>query len=184
MIKTPAFLIKTPAFLAVPALLLMIACSPSSPPAATDTGAAAAAAKSTSTNAGADKDAVGKAHDVLEGSYRTSDCNAMVSNAASDAVIEPPNTASAKGVDGVGAWCNPMFAQMKTKSLDVSNKSMDVSGDIAVDRGDYDWTLTPAKGGKDVRAKGRYTTIWHRQTDGSWKWTSLIWNSSEPMPKA
>jgi ketosteroid isomerase-like protein len=178
-------MVKTPAFLAVPALLLMIACSPSSPPAATDTGAAAAsAAKTTSTNADADKDAVGKAHDVLEGSYHNSDCKAMVSNAASDAVIEPPNTASAKGVDGISAWCTPMFTQMKTKALDVSNKSVDVSGDIAVDRGDYDWILTPAKGGKDVRAKGRYTTIWHRQTDGSWKWTSLIWNSSEPMPKA
>ncbi len=175
-------MIQTRAPLAVLSLLLMLACSPSSPPAATDTGAAAA--KTTSTNADADKAAVGKAHDVLEGSYRTSDCNAMVSNAASDAVIEPPNTASAKGVDGVGAWCNPMFAQMKTKSLDISNKSVDVSGDIAVDRGDYDWTLTPAKGGKDVVVKGRYTTIWHRQSDGSWKWTSLIWNSSEPMVKA
>lgn len=178
-------MIQTRAPLAALSLLLMLACSPSSPPAAaTDTGAAAAAAKTTSTNADADKAAVGKAHDVLEGSYHNSDCKAMVANAASDAVIEPPNTASAKGVDGITAWCNPMFTQMKTKSLDVSNKEMDVSGDIAVDRGDYDWTLTPAKGGKDVHAKGRYITIWHRQTDGSWKWTSLIWNSSEPMAKA
>lgn len=176
-------MIQTRAPLAVLSLLLMLACSPKAP-AATDTGAATAAAKTTSTNADADKAAVGKAHDVLEGSYRTSDCNAMVSNAAADAVIEPPNTASAKGADGIGGWCNPMFGQMKTKSLDISNKDVDVSGDIAVDRGDYDWTLTPAKGGKDVQVKGRYTTIWHRQTDGSWKWTSLIWNSSEPMPKA
>src|SRR4029079_4401647 len=58
------------------------------------------------------------------------------------------------------------------------------SGDIAVDRGDYDWTLTPAKGGADVHAKGRYVTIWHRQSDGLWKASRLIWNSSEPMPKA
>jgi ketosteroid isomerase-like protein len=171
-------------FLSVVAVGLILACTPSSPPAASDTGKAAAAAKTTSTNEEADKGAVSKAHDVLETSYRTSDCRAMVSNAASDAVIEPPNSASAKGIDGIGAWCNPMFTQMKTKGLDVSNKSVDVSGDIAVDRGDYDWTLTPAKGGKEVRVKGRYTTIWHRQSDGSWKWTSLMWNSSEPMPKA
>ena len=175
-------MVKTRAFLGVPALLLMIACSPSSPPAATDTSTAAA--KTTSTNADADKAAVAKAHDVLEASYRTSDCNAMVSNAADDAVVEPPNTASAKGHGGIGAWCTPMFTQMKTKSLDVSNKDVDLSGDIAVDRGDYDWTLTPAKGGADVHSKGRYITIWHRQTDGSWKWTRLIWNSSEPMKKA
>jgi len=176
-------MVQTRAFLSVPAILLILACSPK-PPAATDTGAATAAAKTTSTNADADKAAVGKAHDVLEGAFHSSDCNAMVSNAANDAVIEPPNSESAKGADGIGKWCQPMFTQMKTKSLDVSSKDVDLSGDIAVDRGDYDWTLTPAKGGKDVHSKGRYVTIWHRQSDGSWKWTRLIWNSSEPMTKA
>jgi len=73
---------------------------------------------------------------------------------------------------------------MKTKSLTVSNKEIDLSGDIAVDRGDYDWVLTPVKGGADVRSVGRYVTIWHRQPDGSWKTTRLIWNSSEPAPHA
>jgi ketosteroid isomerase-like protein len=165
----------------VPALLLMLACSPSSPPANTDTGAAPAAPAS---NTAADKDAANKAHDVLEGAFKNSDCNAMVANAANDAVLEPPNSASASGVDGVKSWCTPMFTQMKTKALDVSSKDMDVSGDIAVDRGEYDWTLTPAKGGADVKSKGRYITIWKRQSDGSWKWTRLIWNSSEAMPKA
>lgn len=175
-------MIQTRAPLAALSLLLTLACSPS-PPAATDTGAAAAT-KTTNANPDADKAAATKAHDVLEGAFHNSDCNAMVANAASDAVLEPPDGAAAKGVDGVKNWCTPMFTNMKTKALDVSNKSMDVSGDIAVDHGDYDWTLAPAKGGKDVKSKGRYITIWHRQSDGSWKWTDLIWNSSEPPAKA
>jgi ketosteroid isomerase-like protein len=173
-------MVKTRAILAVPALVLMLACSTKAPSNDTTAETAAPAAH----DAAADNDALAKAHDVLEGSYRNSDCNAMVANAASDAVIEPPNTASASGVEGVKSWCTPMFTQMKTKALDVSNKNIEVSGDIAVDRGDYDWTLTPAKGGADVKAKGRYITVWHRQSDGSWKWTRLIWNSREPMPKA
>jgi ketosteroid isomerase-like protein len=172
-------MVKTRAALAVPAILLMIACSTSTPASDTATAAAAPAAN----DPAADKAAVTKAHDVLEGSYRSSDCNAMVSNAANDAVIEPPNTASATGPDGIRGWCTPMFTQMKTKALTVSNVAYDVSGDIAVDRGDYDWTLSPAKGGADVRSQGRYITIWHRQSDGSWKWTRLIWNSSQPMAK-
>jgi len=174
-------MIETRASLGVMSLLLLVACTTSTPAntAATDTAKPAAAA-----NADADKDAVAKAHDVLEGSYRNSDCAAMVSTAASNAVFEPPNSASATGPDGIKAWCTPMFAAMKTKSLNISGKDIEVSGDIGVDRGDYDWTLTPAKGGADVHAKGRYITIWHRQSDGSWKATRLIWNSSEPMPKA
>jgi uncharacterized protein (TIGR02246 family) len=170
-------MVQTRASLGVLSLLLMLACSPSAPATSTtDT----AAGKTVDT--AADKAAIAKAHDVVEGAYRTSDCNAMVSVAANDAVFEPPNTPSAKGIDGIRAWCQPLFTQMKTKSLTVSNKEIDVSGDLAVDRGDYDWTLTPAKGGADMRSVGRYVTVWHRQTDGSWKTTQLIWNSSEPAP--
>ena len=174
-------MIDTRASLGVLSLLFIAACSTSTPAnTATDT----TAAKPAAADPAADQAAVAKVHDVLEGSYRASDCNAMVSVAASDAVFEPPNTPSAQGVDAIKAWCTPMFAQMKTKALTISNKSTDVSGDIAVDRGDYDWTLTPVAGGADVHAIGRYVTIWHRQSDGSWKTTRLIWNSSQPMPKA
>ena len=173
-------MVKIRASFGVLSLLLIAACSTSTPAnnAATDTTAAKAP------DAAADKAALATAHDVLEGSYRSSDCKAMVSVVANDGVFEPPNTPSAKGVDGITAWCTPMFGQMKTKTLTVSNKDMDVSGDVAVDTGDYDWTLTPAKGGADVRAQGRYVTIWHRQADGSWKATRLIWNSSEPAAKS
>lgn len=154
---------------AVPSLLLMLACSPK-------------AGTTTNTSPEADKAAVEKAHDVLEGSYRKSDCEAMASQAATDASMEPPNSPTAKGADGIRAWCQPMFTQMKTKSLDIANKNIDISGDVAVDTGDYDWTLTPAAGGADQRVQGRYVTIWHRQTDGSWKMSRLIWNSSQPAP--
>ena len=165
--------------LGVLSLLLIAACSKPAPSTATDTTATAAAA-----DPAADQAAVAKAHDVLEGAYRSSDCNAMVSVAANDGVFEPPNTPSAQGPDAIKAWCTPLFAQMKTKALAVSNKSTEVSGNIAVDRGDYDWTLTPVGGGADVHTIGRYVTIWHRQSDGSWKMARLIWNSSQPMPKA
>jgi uncharacterized protein (TIGR02246 family) len=171
-------MVETRFSLGVVALLLTLACSPSAPATSTTDTAAPKAADTE-----ADKAAVAAAHDVLEGSYRTSDCNAMASATANDGVFDPPNTPSAKGVDAVRAWCEPMFTQMKTKTLTVSNKQVDVSGDIAVDRGEFDWILTPAKGGADVHSVGRYITIWHRQADGSWKASELIWNSSQ-APKA
>jgi len=43
---------------------------------------------------------------------------------------------------------------MKTKSLTVSNKEIELSGDIAVDRGDYGLVLTPVKAAADVRSVG------------------------------
>ena len=86
-------MVETRASLGVLSLLLIVACSPSAPATSTtDTMAARPV------DVEADKAAVAKVHDVLEGAYRTSDCNAMVSEAASDAVFEPPNTPSARGL--------------------------------------------------------------------------------------
>jgi ketosteroid isomerase-like protein len=172
-------MVQTRACLVVLPLLLILGCSPSAPATSTTDTAA-----SQPVDTAADQAALAKAHDVVEGAYRTSDCNAMVSVAMNDAVFEPPNTPTAKGIDGITAWCQPLFSQMKTKTLTVSNKEVDISGDLAVDHGDYDWTLTPAKGGTDQRIQGRYVTIWHRQTDGSWKMSRLIWNSSQPAPRS
>lgn len=176
-------MVEIRASLGVTSLLLIVACSTSTPANNATAASGTAAASTPATDPAADQAAVGKAHDVLEGAYRSSDCAAMVSMVANDGVFEPPNTPSAKGVDGIRAWCTPLYNAMKTKTLIASDKNIDLSGDIAVDHGDYDWTLTPVKGGADVHMKGRYLTIWHRQSDASWKATRLIWNSSEPAAR-
>ena len=172
-------MMQTRAFLGLSALFVILACSPTKSATNTDTSTVASATP----DPAADQAAISKAHDVIEGGYRTSDCNAIVSVTANDGVFEPPNTPTAKGLDAIRAWCQPMFTQMKTKSLAISNKGVDLSGDIAVDHGDYDWILTPAKGGADVHSVGRYETVWGRQSDGSWKVTRLMWNSSEAAPR-
>ncbi len=117
-------MIQTRASLGVSALLLMLACSPSTPATETATSTATSAAPDTA----ADNAAVAKAHDVLEGSYRTSDCNAMVSEAANDAVFEPPNTPSAKGVDGIRAWCQPLFSQIDQVAYGVEQADHPIGG--------------------------------------------------------
>ena len=173
-------MMQTRAFLGLSALFVILACSPTKSATNTDTSTVASATP----DPAADQAAISKAHDVIEGGYRTSDCNAIASVTANDGVFEPPNTPTAKGLDAIRAWCQPMFTQMKTKSLAISNKGVDLSGDIAVDHGDYDWILTPAKGGADVHSVGRYETVWGRQSDGSWKVTRLMWNSSEAPPRS
>jgi ketosteroid isomerase-like protein len=168
--------------LAVASLLFFAACSTSQPANAPDTGTKAVAA-----NTDADKDALNKAHDVIEGAYRASDCNAMVAGSTSDAVFDPPNSPAAKGTDAIRSWCTQAFGQMKTKTVTVSDKDIEVAGDMGIDRGTYDWVLTPSAGkGPDVHMQGRYISTYKKQSDGTWKMTELMWNSSQPMqaPKA
>jgi uncharacterized protein (TIGR02246 family) len=54
--------------------------------------------------------------------------------------------------------------------LNFTNTGVEVarSGDLAWDRGTYEFTSTD-KSGKAVTERGKYLTIWRKQADGSWK---------------
>jgi ketosteroid isomerase-like protein len=71
---------------------------------------------------------------------------------------------------------------MKTSSVTISNRDVTVAGDWAIEHGNYDWAMTPAAGGAEVREQGRFVAVYHRLPDGSWKLNRDIWNSSLPLP--
>ena len=62
---------------------------------------------------------------------------------------------------------------------DAPSEDVILSGDIAVESGSNEMTMTPA-GGKPMTDKGKYVTTWKRQTDGSWKIVRDIMNSNLP----
>lgn len=56
-------------------------------------------------------------------------------------------------------------------------------GDLGYSIGTYVQTTRDAAG-KPVTERGKYVTIWRKQTDGSWKVVADIFNSDLPAPKA
>lgn len=69
------------------------------------------------------------------------------------------------------------------KFSDMSGTTTDVivAGDYAIETGTFQWTVTP-KGGKPMKDKGKYITVWHKQADGSWKIVRDINNSDLASP--
>ena len=65
----------------------------------------------------------------------------------------------------------------QTKKAEVSR-----SGDMAYSLGEYQWKSKDAKG-KDYSENGKYTEIWKKQADGSWKCVADIWNADPPLTK-
>jgi ketosteroid isomerase-like protein len=75
-------------------------------------------------------------------------------------------------------------------SLDFTNQTTSVSGDLAYTRGTFTQTASDPKTKQTVTLHGSYVTVWRRQADGSWKALEDIATpaaeppSAAPPPKA
>ena len=92
------------------------------------------------------------------------------------------HTTTAVGPAGVSAALNATFTAMTPTSFDLRAEKIDVSGDLAYDRGTYKLVLTPKAGGAAVADSGRYLVVLKRQADGTWKLVEAMGNSATPMP--
>jgi ketosteroid isomerase-like protein len=54
-------------------------------------------------------------------------------------------------------------------------------GDMAYSQGTYTMTVTNPKTKKPMTHKGKYLTVYTKQTDGSWKVVAHAFNSDSPM---
>jgi ketosteroid isomerase-like protein len=131
----------------------------------------------------ADPAAVQAAIDGANNSFMTAlqrgDTAAATVNYTDDAVVMMP---------GEEAWIGPavhqkmveFMKQFTIKDPKFIKGDLLLSGDLAVERGGFEWTLVP-KTGKPVQDKGKYLTVWQKQPDGSWKIVRDINNSSRPV---
>lgn len=131
-----------------------------------------------------DRAAVDRGHEAFLAAMQAGDCNALVANLAEDGVMVAPNTPTAAGHAAIRAWCEPIFQQVKTTAVSVSGRDVVVSGDWAIEYGDFEWAVTPVAGGPEQREHGRFVAVWQRQADSSWKLVRDIWNSADPLPAA
>lgn len=99
---------------------------------------------------------------------------------APDGVLLPPNLPRVTGTAGIRAfWAQiwPLNASLTLASVNVT-----VSGNWAVEEGNWTWSAPSAQG--DQKDNGKYLVVWRKQ-DGTWKVTQDIWNSDNlPPPPA
>lgn len=108
------------------------------------------------------------------------DTAVMWANYADDAVVMPAGNATMSGKSAVTQGMAAMMSQISIANPKFTTTDVVVSGDVAVESGTYEMTITP-KGGKPINDKGRYITVWKRQADGSWKIIRDI-NNSQTAP--
>jgi len=111
------------------------------------------------------------------------DLAASITNYADDAVVMMPGMPIMTGRPAIEAGMKGMMDMMKVNAASFTTTDVMVSGDMAVETGTYDMTTT-MRGAKPMNDKGKYMTLWKRQTDGSWKAIRDINNSDGPPPPA
>ena len=92
--------------------------------------------------------------------------------------LMPPGSPTLIGKDEVQKYYQSIFDQYITE-LESGYLEVEVSGDMAYGRGLAKVTLYDKSTGDTTYAESEYINILKRQSDGTWKTTHDIWNSSE-----
>ena len=106
--------------------------------------------------------------------------DSLVALMADDVVIMPPNEPVLNGKAAVRTWYEQFVKQMRTSSLEITNRELLIGGDYATEVARFEWTLVPAAGGPPATDRASYMQVWHRRADGRWEFSREVWNSSAP----
>lgn len=155
------------------ALLALLGCAPQgSDKAATDSAAMAAA------DPAVVQQAIEAANAKGADALNKGDVEGFLANYSPDAVVMMPNTPAWRGTDGMRTGFQGLLTQFTASGVAFKTDDVKVAGDLAIETGSYEMTMTAKKpNAKPMADKGKYVTVWQRQTDGSWKIIRDISNS-------
>jgi ketosteroid isomerase-like protein len=103
-----------------------------------------------------------------------------------DAIVMPPNAASASTREGVrNVWKDMLASPGLVIRWQPVKVQVAQSGEMAWVSGTYELTMNDA-GGNPVNDHGKYLEVWKKLPDGNWKCNADMWNSdlaaSAPAP--
>jgi ketosteroid isomerase-like protein len=152
----------------IAALTILAACSSST-------------SMSSAASAGDAENAIRRANSEFAANVRAGNAQTIVDNYyAPDAVAMPPNMPALTGREAIRQfWAG--FLNAGAIDLALTSDKVTQSGDIAVERGHYDLTITPA-GGQAIKEKGKYLVMW-KKAGGRWWSVDDIFNSDIPAAK-
>ena len=112
------------------------------------------------------------------------DLDKTISYYSDDAIVLPPNEASATTKEAIrNVWKDLLASPGLVVSWKATKVEVAKSGDLACLSGTYEITMNDASG-KPVNDHGKYVEVWEKQADGKWKCGTDIWNSDLPVAAA
>ena len=130
------------------------------------------------------KNALDQARKVLDAAWLSGDADAIAAYFADDVILMAPNVERITGKAGNHNFLKGFFDHYTMTELEIIEREVLVSGDYAFEITLYEWVIVPKGGSKGISDRVNFIGIWKRQSDGTWKEASLIWNSAKPIANA
>jgi uncharacterized protein (TIGR02246 family) len=132
-------------------------------------------------NAPEDLAAIDVVRSSFVASFNAGDAAAIGALWTDDGVSQPNHAPTATGREAIVAAQTANFGQM-TFNVVVTPDETKTMGTWGFDRGRYTMTITPKAGGAPMKDEGRYLVLLQKGTDGKWRVSHDIDNSTLPMP--
>jgi uncharacterized protein (TIGR02246 family) len=118
----------------------------------------------------ADEKAIRDGETTWATDWSSKDVSKIMDHYADDATLMVANQPIMKGTDDIRAGVKQMLADPNL-SLNFTATTVEVSkgGDLAYTQGTYTMTSTDPKTKRPITEKGKYVTVYKKQSDGSWK---------------
>jgi uncharacterized protein (TIGR02246 family) len=113
----------------------------------------------------------------LLAAVNTSDADRSAAVWTADGVLMPPHHPSVQGRDAIARYFRNLFSRSKF-SFAFTSSTIDLAGDVALERVTYTVTIWPGDGAASIEDAGKGLHVYRRQPDGSWKLAYDIWNSN------
>ena len=108
------------------------------------------------------------------------DLEQTVAYYSDDAVVLPPNAASAMTKEAIrNTWKDLLASPGLVITWKPTRVELAKSGDMAWLSGTYELTMNDAAG-SPINDHGKYLEVWEKQPDGNWKCRADMWNSDLP----
>ena len=128
-----------------------------------------------------DEAAIRAAETAWSAAAQAKDLEKAISYYAADGSTLPPNEPKATGTAEIRkTWESMLSAPGMNLSWTTTSVEIARSGDMAYSLGAYTMAMT-GPDGKPMSDRGKYATIWKKQTDGNWKTVVDVFNSDLPL---
>jgi ketosteroid isomerase-like protein len=129
-----------------------------------------------------DRVAIKRATEALLNAVNKSDLPGVVDIWADDGVLMPPHHPGVHGRIEIQRYFSRLFQQSRF-TFSFPKSSIEVTGDLALERLEYSATMSPLGGGQAISDVGKGLHVFRRQPSGSWQLIMDIWNSDHPASR-